>query len=87
MEGDFKDWKHNRAQIPKPDICMPPKPRQNPSPDSFCLDPDYNQMSLRVVDVAHYKNPDDLVDDVIQFNPTVVFISWCYRLARVLYIL
>ena len=88
-EGDFKKW--NVSFFARPDICRDPVVLKNLPSNSLLNDPELNQMKVTILNIANYHNRKELrgkdkvkkrseefLKDVENFDPTVIFIGWCY---------
>lgn len=88
-EGDFKKW--NVSSFARPDICRDPVVMKNLPSNSLLNDPELNKMKITILDIANYHNRKELrgkdkvkkrseefLKDVENFDPTVIFIGWCY---------
>jgi len=92
--GDFIKWSPSAyPSFPRPDICRDAILR-NPLPKNSLLnDPELNQIKYSVLNLADYHNrpelrgddpatvkkrSEELLKDVEDFNPSVIFIGWCF---------
>ena len=89
IQGDFKKW--NVSSFARPDICCDPVVLKNLPSNSLLNDPELNKMKVTILNIANYHNRKELrgkdkvkkrseefLKDVENFDPTVIFIGWCY---------